>query len=84
MSHPQVKVDIKNNNAEMMKPAEVSDSENIEDNEGPKQGEKDEADKDKVEDPSKLPNEILDVILPTLKKEDRTESEIVLEKKKKE
>ena len=37
-----------------------------------------------MEDPSKLPNEILDVILPTLKKEDRTESEIVLEKKKKE
>lgn len=36
MSHPQVKLDIKNNNAEMMKPAEVSDSEHIEDSEVPK------------------------------------------------
>lgn len=37
-----------------------------------------------MEDVSKIKSEILDVMMPTLKKEDRTESEIVLEKKKKE
>ena len=36
ISHPQVKLNIKQNDAEMMKPAEISDSENIEDGELPK------------------------------------------------
>ena len=50
MSHPQVKLDIKNNTTDKIKPAEVSDSENIEDNELPKEGDKDQASKDKAED----------------------------------
>lgn len=36
ISHPQVKLTTKENDAEMLKPAEVSDSENIEDSEAPK------------------------------------------------
>jgi hypothetical protein len=43
-SHPQVKLMTKENDAEMLKPAEISDSENVEDSEVPKEKSK-EADK---------------------------------------
>lgn len=42
-AHPLVKLNNKENDAEMIKPAEVSDSENIEDSEAPKEKSKEEA-----------------------------------------
>ena len=70
----------------MMKPADVSDSENIEDGENSKGKDVDEDKKEGVVEGNdkKMEEEIdlQDAILPNLKKENRTESELVLEKKK--
>lgn len=70
----------------MMKPADISDSENIEDGENSKGKEVDEDKKEGVVEGNdkKMEEEIdlQDAILPNLKKENRTESELVLEKKK--
>ena len=72
----------------MMKPADISDSENIEDGENSKGKEVDEDKKEGVVEGNdkKMEEEIdlQDAILPNLKKENRTESELVLEKKKQE
>ena len=72
----------------MMKPADISDSENIEDGENSKGKDVDEDKKEGVVEGNdkKMEEEIdlQDAILPNLKKENRTESELVLEKKKQE
>jgi hypothetical protein len=93
-SHPQVKLTSNENDAEIMKPAEVSDSEHIEDGEAPKEKANEEpaADAQKKDDEAKdkkMDDETAEAILegalpPALSKADKTQSEVQLQRKREE